>query len=807
MQWLDEKVKETEALTTFSKSMSFPPSSKQTKTLHYHQDRIHDFAWFADKRYHVLKGNVDLPQSKRKVTSWVMFTNNQADWWKKAIEYVNDATLYYSKWVGDYPYNNISAVDGTTAAGVGMEYPTITLIGSAVNEVQLEMTIAHEVGHNWFYGILGSNEREHPWMDEGINTFTETRYTYTKYADHPDKLKDQLSQLGNTGAMLGINKITHKQLQTLAYLAGARENSDQSQDSPSADFSNFNYKCDVYYKTSVCFDYLKAYLGDSLFDECMHEYFNQWKFKHPYPDDIKKVFEQVSKQNLGWFFDDLLRTTKKIDYGISSIKSLPNPSEGGASAKRYLLQIKNNADIAGPFSISGMYKGKIQTVQWNQGFEKSKELVYSCDSCDAIRIDAINEIPELNKRNNFIRTSGILKKWDPIKFRFLNAAESPDKTQIYFTPTVGWNNYDKWMGGLALYNVSFIPKNFEYVFNPMYGFGSKTPTGSGSLSYSWHPDSRFVQTFNLTSKFSSYHFDNYYFEDVNGQSSSFLRFSKLSNSFNIFIRKPSTSYASEIISLNSTLINSNYTQFVQASNDSSFIFQSPVAKRIYSSVSLTLEKTKAINPYFLRTSFSVNTGFIRADLEGKYLMSYGDKDHGFEVRAFAGIVGKNNVGNLNQPVDYRLRMSGWDGREDYQYSEVFLGRSETDGLLSHQFIIQDGGFKVPTASGLSGTWLTALNFKTSLPGLLPVRLFADLGFYDYKDYPAEYRALPMFDYGVEIDVVKDIFVVYLPIGWSSDIEYYYSQNTETFAKYASKIRFEFNLSKLNPIELIRNIEL
>src|SRR5205823_1193304 len=97
-------------------------------------------------------------------------------------------------------------------------------------EFALEITIAHEVGHNWFYGILGSNEREHPWMDEGINNFFETRYAYTKYADVPEKLKNQMPQLGTIGSLLGIDKITHKQLQTIGYVAGARRNTDQSPD-------------------------------------------------------------------------------------------------------------------------------------------------------------------------------------------------------------------------------------------------------------------------------------------------------------------------------------------------------------------------------------------------------------------------------------------------------------------------------------------------------------------------------------------------------------------------------------------------
>ena len=129
----------------------FPESSEKMKTIRYTQSRVHDFAWFADKRYKVLKGEVELPNSNRNVTTWAMFTPRNSNLWKDAIEYINDGTYYYSKWNGDYPYNQVTAVDGTISAGGGMEYPNVTVIGNTGNAMALEVVIVHEVGHNWFY--------------------------------------------------------------------------------------------------------------------------------------------------------------------------------------------------------------------------------------------------------------------------------------------------------------------------------------------------------------------------------------------------------------------------------------------------------------------------------------------------------------------------------------------------------------------------------------------------------------------------------------------------------------------------------
>ncbi|MFN3940345.1 MAG: M1 family metallopeptidase, partial [Chitinophagales bacterium] len=184
--FLNQKALQTSSINNFDDDLTFPPSASTKKTLHYRLENAHDFAWFADKRFHVLKGQVTLPFSQRTVTTWSYFTNFEAALWKKSIEYINQSVLSYSDWVGEYPYNVAQAVEGALSAGGGMEYPTITIIGKSGNERGLDNVIAHEVGHNWFYGILASNERQHAWMDEGINSFYEDRYIAKYYGENID---------------------------------------------------------------------------------------------------------------------------------------------------------------------------------------------------------------------------------------------------------------------------------------------------------------------------------------------------------------------------------------------------------------------------------------------------------------------------------------------------------------------------------------------------------------------------------------------------------------------------------------------
>ena len=232
---------------------AFPVSAIETKTLRYRQYNVHDFAWFADKRWWVLKGSTELPWSGREVTTWSMFTPAEAKLWRKAPEYIADATRYYSQWNGDYPYEQVTAVDGTISAGGGMEYPNVTVIGSSGSDMGLETVIVHEVGHNWFYGILGSNERTNAWMDEGINSFNETRYFVEKYGDAIG-LTGMVEEATPIMERLDLMGRTYESRDALAYLLSARMSDDQPMQCHSDEFSGINYGTVVYKKSAAAFE-------------------------------------------------------------------------------------------------------------------------------------------------------------------------------------------------------------------------------------------------------------------------------------------------------------------------------------------------------------------------------------------------------------------------------------------------------------------------------------------------------------------------------------------------------------------------
>ena len=225
------------------------------------------------------------------------------------MNYVNESVRLYSQWVGDYPYDACTAMDGTISAGGGMEYPMITIIGNMSSKESLDNVIAHEVGHNWFYGILGSNERDHAWMDEGMNSFVELRYMREALSEQ--RLRHRHPGLEEDAPQADTD--AHRFQSELGYRLNARRNLDQPLSLTRNDFTEINYGTMVYMKTALIMDHLMAYLGEETMDTCLHAYYEEWKFKHPQPEDMRVVFERESGKDLGWVFDGHDRKMTKCD--------------------------------------------------------------------------------------------------------------------------------------------------------------------------------------------------------------------------------------------------------------------------------------------------------------------------------------------------------------------------------------------------------------------------------------------------------------------------------------------------------------
>jgi len=468
-----------------------PASSKKWKTLHYNHSNVHDFAWFADKSFIVNKGSVKLPHSNRSVTTWTLFTPANASKWQYAQEYIQDGTYYYSLWNGDYPYNQVTAVDGTISAGGGMEYPNVTVIGNVSNDMQLEVVIVHEVGHNWFYGILGSNERDNGWMDEGLNTLNEMRYMETKYPNNR-YLYSTLGMSEKSKAKFHLEDFSHHDEGDIAYRFFASNGMDQPICTHSADFTSTNYGIVMYQKTGLVFTMLKAYLGDKLFDSIFHSYFNQWKFKHPQPEDLRDLSQKISGADLAWLFDDLIQTTKIIDYKVKDLSSFSN------SKIDYQVILKNKGQITAPMPVGLYSNDSLLAIDWALPTSKNKSLAqfkldskYNGMEVTKVVIDPFKRVPEVHRHNNLYKNRFFLPNAKSPKFELISGNQEPGKSNIFLLPALGWNAQDRMMLGVTFHNQGSPLKKMSYVFSPFYSTGRNALVGSGLIYRNWHPQQRF----------------------------------------------------------------------------------------------------------------------------------------------------------------------------------------------------------------------------------------------------------------------------------------------------------------------------
>lgn len=279
-----------------------------TKTLTYHAEDVHDFAWTADPDFRIFS------DQWRHVKIMFYAQPDHFQQAKRHLEAAKIALKFYSEWYGKYPYPTLTIVDPAPGAegASGMEYPTFIVAGfthwllpKGIRIV--EMVVIHEFGHNYFYGLLGSNEFEEPWLDEGINSYAETRVM--KYA---------FGEKGNWLDIAGI-KLSDLEFQKLQYFAGTKL--DPIVRKAWEFYSGASYTVNSYAKPVLVLTTLENYLGEKTMNKIMKTYCERWKFKHPTTQDFIDVVNEVSDQDLNWYFNQTLYGSNELDYAVTYVRS------------------------------------------------------------------------------------------------------------------------------------------------------------------------------------------------------------------------------------------------------------------------------------------------------------------------------------------------------------------------------------------------------------------------------------------------------------------------------------------------------
>ncbi|KZS39581.1 peptidase M1 [Aquimarina aggregata] len=265
----------------------------KTLSWHFKAPNVHDFAWAADPEY--IHDSVKVPNGP---TLHFLYKDKKEilDNWKdlqpKTVELMN----YFSEKIGKYPYDQYSVIQGGDG---GMEYAMSTLITGERSFESLVGVTAHEMAHSWFQHILATNEAKHEWMDEGFTSYISTL------------AMNEVMKQNNPNSLKGMYK---------TYFQLAISGVEQPQTTQADRYAhNAAYGASAYAKGAVFLSQLGYVIGEDNLAKTIRRYFDTWKFKHPTPNDFKRIAEKVSGLELDWYLTDWTQTTNRIDYGIKEV--------------------------------------------------------------------------------------------------------------------------------------------------------------------------------------------------------------------------------------------------------------------------------------------------------------------------------------------------------------------------------------------------------------------------------------------------------------------------------------------------------
>ena len=281
--------------------------SRKSGQWHFIAEDVIDFAWAADKDFKVITDEVDGIEMN---FIYKKGKENEKNW-KELPRFAKDAMHFFNEYVGKYPYPQYTIVQGGDG---GMEYPMVTLITGGRSLPSLVGVTVHEMAHSWFQALVATNESLYEWMDEGFTSYIESECM----ENFPALTAGEKTE----GVVPGdVHAVAYS-----VYVSNALSGNEEPLITHADHYTtNRAYGINAYYKGEVIIKQLEAILGKEVRDEALKQYFSEWSFRHPGPNDFKRTMEKVSDIELDWYFQYFVNTTHTIDYGIKSVeKSVGN---------------------------------------------------------------------------------------------------------------------------------------------------------------------------------------------------------------------------------------------------------------------------------------------------------------------------------------------------------------------------------------------------------------------------------------------------------------------------------------------------
>ena len=660
---------------------------------------------------------------------------------QKAVA-INKIVAYVNRNIGDFPHDKIvisqKDYDRNPLYGLN-QLPSF--IRPFSNEFTFEIKFLKIYLEEYLKKSLKLDPRSDHWIYDAIQVYTMMEYINTY---NPD-----LKMFGNTNKYFFLKSyrlatINFNEQYNLYYLIMARKNLDQSLATPKDSLIKFNEKIAIKYRAGLSLKYLDSYLENNMVNNSIQQLYYDSKTQQVTATDFETILKSNANKNIDWFFDIVVNTRDLIDYKFSDVEKTKDSIS---------FKLKNVTNTNVPIPVYGIKKKEIVFKKWLEISEQDSTFTFNRNDADKIVLNYKGEVPEYNANNNTYDLNKIFLN-RPVKLNLMKDVEDPKYNQVLWVPEFAYNYYDGFIFALTFHNKAFLEKKFNYQISPSYSFKSESFTGSGSVALNQNIRKGDLESIRYTAGGSYYLYapDATYLKLTPGVQFRFRNEDLRDNRV-------------KAIALREVIVNKEISNIEIDSTDiySYSVFD---AKYINS-------KTEGLKHYKLVTDLQLSDQFGKASVELGYRKIY-DDNRQLTLRLFAGSF-------IYNKTDSDYFSFATDRPTDYLFDYSYLGRSQTTGIFSQQYIIAEGGFKSMLDVPYANQWITAFNANYTIWNW--IEAYGDIGMVKNKNNSGHF----IYDSGICLNLVNNYFELYFPV---------YSNNGWEIAEphYSERIRFMVTLS-------------
>jgi hypothetical protein len=599
-----------------------------------------------------------------------------------------------------------------------------------------EMKFLKTYLNNYLKTTLKIDPRKDNWIFDAIQIYYLMKYTEENYPN-----AKMMGSIYKFKILHGYNLVSldFNEQYSYFYLLMARKNLDQPLGDPKNTLIKFNEKIASKYRAGLSFKYLADYIGAENLEKAIVTYL-EYSYKNSSDrEKLQSILKASTSKDIDWFFDTLIKTRKTIDYKFTSVKK---------TSDSVSFQIKNKSNTWVPIPVYGIKNKQIVFKEWISKVKEDSIYTFKSERADKLVINFQNIVPEFNRRNNWknLKDFSLLNK--PIKFTFMKDLEDPKFNQVLYLPSLEYNLYDGFIAGICFHNKTLLDRPFNFDVTPSYSTTAKS--FSGRFTFALNQFNRESNLYQIRYGLSgeNYHYaPDAFYNKINPYVLFKLRDAdyRLNHYQNVLVRQ--------------VYLYREPSNFVKSTLEGTYsIFN----------VRYTNVKNEMANHFSYSTDLQLASYFGKASTSINYRKLF-NNNRQVNLRLYAGIFMYNKTDSnyfsfaLDRPTDYLF---------DYSY----LGRNESTGIYSQEFIQAEGGFKSKLNQPYANSWITTVNCSFNIWNWIEV--YGDFGVLKSKELDPQFK----YDSGIRLNLVTDYFELYFPIQSSNGLEL-------TQTKYSEKIRF------------------